>query len=167
MICLHTKTPQSEPSNWKHRRKTLLNSNHFSHNFTWLSLLHRYILHKLCVFGLYLSWLLCLSVGFLEKWDQCVINALRGESYCSTPPTPPPRDRVPLLDTGPHERLKVQCNTIYYTYCLLCFMALSTAIARWLLAYFLWLKRTLTDAYHNKCKYVNFLILHSALNLSL
>ncbi len=66
------------------------------------------ILYKWCVFGLYLSWLLCLSVGFLEKWDQCVINAPRGEFYCSMPLILPPHVRVPLLDTGHHERLKVQ-----------------------------------------------------------
>lgn len=66
------------------------------------------------MFGLYLSWLLCLSVGFLENWDQCVINALRGEFYCSMHPIPPPHDRVHLLDTGPHERLKVQYDTLYW-----------------------------------------------------
>lgn len=59
------------------------------------------------IFGLYLSCLVCLSVGFLEKWDQCVINALRAEFYFSMPPIPPPHDRVTLLDTGPQERLKV------------------------------------------------------------
>lgn len=78
----------------------------------WLFLLYEWHL-----FGLYLSWFVCLSVGFLEKWDQCVINALRVEFYCSMPPTPPPPDRVPLRDTGPRERLKVQYDTIY----ILCF----------------------------------------------
>lgn len=58
-------------------------------------------------FGLYLSCLLCLSVGFLEKWDQCVINALRGGFCSSMPPIPPPPGPAPLLDTGPLERLKV------------------------------------------------------------
>ena len=41
-----------------------------------------------------------------------MINALRGEFYCSMPPIPPPHDRVHLLDTGPHERLKVQYDTL-------------------------------------------------------
>lgn len=59
---------------------------------------------------------MCLSVGFLEKWDQCVINALKGEFYCSMPPTPLRQDRVPLLDTGPHERLKVQYYTMLFIF---------------------------------------------------
>ena len=44
-----------------------------------------------------------------------MINALRGEFYFSMPPIPPPHDRVHLLDTGPHERLKVQYDTLYWT----------------------------------------------------
>lgn len=62
------------------------------------------------MFGLYLSCLMSLSVGFLEKWDQCVINALKGEFYCSMLPTPLLHDRALLLDTGPLGRLKVQFN---------------------------------------------------------
>ena len=69
------------------------------------------------VFGLYLSCLLCLSVGFLEKWDQCVINALRGGFCSSMPLIPPPRDPVTPLDTGPLERLKVR----YHTFLLQCY----------------------------------------------
>lgn len=73
---------------------------------------------------------MCLSVGFLEKWDQCVISAQKGEFYFSMPPTPLPHDRVPLLDTGPRERLKVQYNTIYYPYSLLGFMLLDALTVR-------------------------------------
>lgn len=65
-------------------------------------------------FGLYLSCLLCLSVGFLEKWDQCVINALRGGFCSSMPPTPPPPDPATPLDTGPLERLKVRYQTYLF-----------------------------------------------------
>lgn len=57
--------------------------------------------------GLYLSFLVCLSVGFLEKWDQCVTNALRGGFCSSMLPIPPPPDPATPLDTGPLERLKV------------------------------------------------------------
>lgn len=70
------------------------------------------------------SKLLCLPVGFLEKWDQCVINVLRGEFYCSTLPTLLLHGRVPLLVTGPHERLKVQ----YHLY-ILQYLLLSTGIS--------------------------------------
>lgn len=64
-----------------------------------------------CAFGLYLSCLLCLSVGFLEKWDQCVINALRGGFCSSMPPILSPPDPATPLDTGPLERLKVWYQT--------------------------------------------------------
>lgn len=59
-------------------------------------------------YKLYLSWLLCLSVGFLEKWDQCVINAQRAGSCCSTHPTPRPHDPALPLDTGAPARPKVR-----------------------------------------------------------
>lgn len=65
------------------------------------------VLLKLNICGLCLSWLLFLLVGFLEKWDQCVINALRGEFFCSMPPTLHLRDHAILLGTGPLGRLKV------------------------------------------------------------
>ncbi len=42
-----------------------------------------------------------------------MINALRGEFYCSMPPIPPPHDRVPLPDTGPREKPKVQHCILY------------------------------------------------------
>lgn len=67
-------------------------------------------------FGLYLSCLVCLSVDFLEKWDQCVTNAPRGGFSSSTPPIPPPPDPATPLDTGPLERLKVWYQT-YFLHC--------------------------------------------------
>lgn len=70
------------------------------------------LLHIGKVFGLHLSCLLFLCIGFLEKWDQCVINAQKGEFCCSTPPTHLHHGPVPLPDTGRHERLKVRSVTV-------------------------------------------------------
>lgn len=56
-----------------------------------------------------------LPVGFLEKWDQCVTNALKGESFYSMHQTRLLHDHVIHLVTGPLERLKVQYSTLYLT----------------------------------------------------
>lgn len=65
---------------------------------------HYYILKSL-------SCILSLSVGFLEKWDQYVINVPRVASSCSTPPIPRPRVPARRSATGVPEKPRVSLFT--------------------------------------------------------
>lgn len=65
-------------------------------------------MHNKISIGLHLSWVSFLSVDFLEKWDQCVINVPKAESFSSMPLTPGLRVPACLQDTGAHGKLKVR-----------------------------------------------------------
>lgn len=62
--------------------------------------------------------LLCLScnswlfVGFLEKWDLYVTDALKAECSCSTPQIHPPQNPVLHQDTGAHARQRVRVGML-------------------------------------------------------
>lgn len=53
-----------------------------------------------------------LYVGFLEKWDPYVTDALKAECSYSTPLTHPPQNPARHQDTGAHVRQKVRTSVL-------------------------------------------------------